>query len=97
MIKVYQVIAVILAIGALGQIIEGFAHYFSLIDEILFSDGHFVNPSSFEMFREGLLGLASAAPTLLISAIFFHMQTLVDAISRPIRLAKLKEIYEESK
>lgn len=71
----------ILVIGAMGQIIDGFAEFFSRFGDII-SDFTPTNPSSFEMFRQGLLGLASAGPTLLISAIFFHLQTFVDAISR---------------
>ena len=62
--------------------VEGFAEFFSRIDDILSPNGHPVNPSTTEMLRRGLFGLATAAPTFLIAAIFFHMETILDAISQ---------------
>lgn len=80
--KIYRAIAVLLVIGALAQVVEGFAEFFSRIGDIVSPNGHPVNPSTSEMLRRGLFGLASAAPTLLIAAIFFHMETILNAISQ---------------
>ena len=78
--SIYKIIAILLAIGACAQIVEGFAEFFSRLDDIVAPNVQPTNPTSVEMFRRGLFGIATAAPTLLIAAIFFHMDTIVRAI-----------------
>ncbi|MDF1754591.1 MAG: hypothetical protein P1U89_17535 [Verrucomicrobiales bacterium] len=80
--KAYRIIAVILAIGAVAQIVSGFSEYIFSLDAILKPGIRPTNPTSFEMFGTGLTGITSAAPTLLIAAIFYHMKMILGAIAR---------------
>lgn len=80
--RVYRVIAIVLTVGSLAQICYGFSEYISELDVILSPNASLMNPTSFELFGKGLTGIASAAPTLLIAAIFYHMKPILGAISR---------------